>query len=189
MYNAEVLSKFPVVQHFPFGSLFPWMHNPDAPIPMATTHTNSQPSSQPSFHGARDTKPPSSVPTMTTRPAGIGGEVGGTKAPWLSGPTHRSIPGASLPGPTTSWTGQSGVPGMPATKAPWASAGASRETGMPTRFPPSNVGRGPSSNIPSTTMPTRFPGPGVGTAAPWAKPTPKKEPEFKEQDEEKSTAP
>jgi len=24
IYNAEVLSKFPVVQHFPFGSLFRW---------------------------------------------------------------------------------------------------------------------------------------------------------------------
>lgn len=29
MYNAEVLSKFPVVQHFPFGSLFSWEQDPD----------------------------------------------------------------------------------------------------------------------------------------------------------------
>ncbi|KAK5277966.1 Serine/threonine-protein phosphatase 2A activator 1, partial [Cryomyces antarcticus] len=30
MYNAEVLSKFPVIQHFPFGSLFVWERDPNA---------------------------------------------------------------------------------------------------------------------------------------------------------------
>jgi hypothetical protein len=161
---------------------------------MSTTHTNSQPSSQPSFHGARDTsipKPPSSVPTSTTRPSQISGDIATTKAPWLSGPTHRTTPGASLPGPTTSWTGQSGAPGMPATKAAWASAGApAGGTDMPTRFPAPSAGtsRGPPSS--GTGIPTRFPAPsarGQGTAAPWARNAPqgssKKGPEFREEDE------
>ncbi|KAH7397305.1 serine/threonine-protein phosphatase 2A activator 1 [Pyrenochaeta sp. MPI-SDFR-AT-0127] len=43
MYNAEVLSKFPVVQHFPFGSLFAWELDPNAKVVEASVHTSNQP--------------------------------------------------------------------------------------------------------------------------------------------------
>ena len=43
MYNAEVLSKFPVVQHFPFGSLFRWDPDPEAVRPPESVHTSNQP--------------------------------------------------------------------------------------------------------------------------------------------------
>jgi serine/threonine-protein phosphatase 2A activator len=108
MYNAEVLSKFPVVQHFPFGSLFRWERNPDAPTPTMSTHTASQP--QPRVSNV----PPSSMPT-SMRPGPGGGA--GTAAPWASSPMHRTN---AMPGPASSWTGQASAAGLPATRAPWA---------------------------------------------------------------------
>lgn len=69
MYNAEVLSKFPVVQHFPFGSLFSWEQDP-----------NQQ---QPATHSA------SSAPTAAAAP------VGSTAAPWAQ--TSRMPPSSRAP--------------------------------------------------------------------------------------------
>ena len=47
MYDAEVLSKFPVVQHFPFGSLFSFERDgeveADTGIGRGTVHLASQP--------------------------------------------------------------------------------------------------------------------------------------------------
>ncbi|XWW95668.1 hypothetical protein V2A60_003635 [Cordyceps javanica] len=97
MYNAEVLSKFPVVQHFPFGSLFSWNRDPNA--------QNLAAQSGPSAAAATTTAPwvqTSRVPSISATTAGS---------------TARMPPPLQRPGPPPD-AGTTG--GMPATKAPWA---------------------------------------------------------------------
>ncbi|KAJ5513561.1 Phosphotyrosyl phosphatase activator PTPA [Penicillium fimorum] len=105
MYNAEVLSKFPVVQHFPFGSLFSWDRDPNAPLPPSTVHATSGPQARPV---APDSGPPS---VAGARPM----PGAGTQAPWAN------------PGATTH-----AVPPMGSTAAPWAGM---RREGVPTSMP------------------------------------------------------
>lgn len=165
MYNAEVLSKFPVVQHFPFGSLLSWERDPNAVPPPPTTHSMAAASQQPA---------PS--PTTTSVP----GPGAGTRAPWANGAS--SQPGSAVPGATTApWatarppggaapapsattTARPGInttlpdtsrtPGpMQPTRAPWATGTATRHQ------PPAGSGDDSSRSIPA---PTR---------APWAKPS------------------
>ena len=77
MYNAEVLSKFPVVQHFPFGSLFSWDRDPNAPSQPASVHTTVT-APQPSH--AHGPMPPATAPTAA--PWAMPPDSGRTKAPW-----------------------------------------------------------------------------------------------------------
>ena len=155
MYNAEVLSKFPVVQHFPFGSLFSFERDPNAIEPPSSVHTTNQPLRQ--------------VPTAASPGAGTSE---GTKAPWAS--QSRPLPpagGSMLPA-----SGR--VPPMGPTAAPWAS------TTRPPPPPPGGGTAAPwsrgSQMMPpgrSAQLPDRSsqaeksepPDPMQSTKAPWAK--------------------
>ena len=88
MYNAEVLSKFPVVQHFRFGSLFSWDQDPAAPPPLPSVHASSQP--------VRDASG-ASLENASARPQPH--EV--TKAPWANKPA--AMPNAGTIAVTAPW--------------------------------------------------------------------------------------
>lgn len=129
MYNAEVLSKFPVVQHFPFGSLFSFSPDPNAKKIQATVHTASQPKSSSSSSSSSSATTPATArpqaglrdpladPMMTTRaPMSQTGGAVGVAAPWARWPTK--APWASqTPAPPPS-AGQMMAGG--GTAAPWA---------------------------------------------------------------------
>ena len=115
MYNAEVLSKFPVVQHFHFGSIFSWGEDPEAPTPTQSMHMANQPVADAAVAQA----PP---PT-------------GTAAPWAQAgrmpPPGPGIPYSRIPpGPRTGSlasrqprdgsTSESTAANITVTKAPWA---------------------------------------------------------------------
>ncbi|KAI9046164.1 Phosphotyrosyl phosphatase activator [Aspergillus affinis] len=144
MYNAEVLSKFPVVQHFPFGSLFSWERDPNALPPPSTAHSSSGPQARP--QGSAAPAPTTQAPGAGTKApwASTSGSVpqSGTAAPWATsrgpgGPSASRIPPTLIntstlpPGPMTPtrapWANSQppaapdgSAEGNPVTKAPWA---------------------------------------------------------------------
>ncbi|PKX95504.1 rotamase PTPA-1 [Aspergillus novofumigatus IBT 16806] len=141
MYNAEVLSKFPVVQHFPFGSLFSWDRDPNAVPPPTSVHTSTTQSQSRGPAAPSAGQMPLSgtrAPWATATQAAPGGAE--TAAPWAArrdgcppGEPPTALPDTSRlpPGP------------MAPTRAPWAA---------------SSAGQAPSAD------PTHVP-----TKAPWAK--------------------
>ncbi|CAE7212816.1 Serine threonine-protein phosphatase 2A activator [Pyrenophora teres f. teres] len=188
MYNAEVLSKFPVVQHFPFGSLFPFTPDPAAEKIQATVHTASQPksSSTPTTTAAgsasqaplRDALADSSAPAMSRPLPPQGTTAGGTAAPWAGNATRQapaqSGMGGGMPSTAAPWAtasarggavsgGQAPAGGMPTTSAPWARGAATQGPQVPSG--PDQPTKAPwASRTPAPPPPT-----GSGTAAPWAR--------------------
>lgn len=106
MYNAEVLSKFPVVQHFPFGSLFSWEQDPEATLQKTTVHASSQPTRTDTT--ARVQPQETAKPSSTQMP---------TQAPWAKQQDPPSKSGTTAP-----WAQSSQGPSrsVPTTRAPWA---------------------------------------------------------------------
>ncbi|KAF2224526.1 phosphotyrosyl phosphatase activator [Elsinoe ampelina] len=82
MYNAEVLSKFPVVQHLRFGSLFRWETDPSATPTATTVHARSQPPATGTTRlPTNPGNPSSTMPPIPTSSGAIG-----TAAPWARAP-------------------------------------------------------------------------------------------------------
>ncbi|KAL5114511.1 Serine/threonine-protein phosphatase 2A activator 1 [Pleosporales sp. CAS-2024a] len=144
MYNAEVLSKFPVVQHFPFGSLFAWEKDPTATMIQASVHTSSHPRSNSStlpsatsftsaYASPRTQPPPQQQQQPPLRDPLANTASGMTAAPWAN-PAGPHVPSGPNQPTKAPWASTTPAPSTSGTAAPWAK-GAPPDGGASTRAP------------------------------------------------------
>lgn len=112
MYHAEVLSKFPVVQHFRFGSLFSWDQD-TTPSPLPISIQKSKPLSKGQVR--------LSETSIVSRAPHQAANLPSTSAPWATHLSTITLPVSSTAAPRVTQLSATKTISVSGTAAPWAS--------------------------------------------------------------------